>query len=42
MVSYNKTKKELLIKDNNDIKDLIKSLPKEILSIDLTGAIKIV
>lgn len=41
MVSYNKTKKELLIKDNNDIKDLIKSLPKEILSIDLTGAIKI-
>lgn len=41
MVGYNKTKKELLIKDNNDIKDLVKSLPKEVLSIDITGSIKI-
>lgn len=41
MVSYNKSKKELTIKDVNDIKDLVKSLPKDILSIDASGSIKI-
>lgn len=41
MVSYNKSKKELTIKDSNDIKDLVKSLPKDILSIDVTGSIKL-
>ena len=41
MVSYNKSKKELTIKDSNDIKDLVKSLPKEVLNIDITGSIKL-
>lgn len=41
MVSYNKSKKEVIIKDNTDIKDLVKSLPKDIISIDVSGAVKI-
>lgn len=41
MVSYDKRKKEIIIKDVVTFKDLVKTLGKDIISIDISGSIKI-